>query len=158
MLRWNPRFWFSRSATVMLAEHYNFTPGQKSYVDSSWYIILQWPLQPQSYLPHLMVWGVFLFQWGRDASTHPSRWYGQRGGILLIRDFATALHIRGSRVFSLDASLLSHVTQISPLQSAMDQSALLGSVLRQPAYQCTSHCYNPVLAVDVLLGPYWLTI
>ena len=84
-------------------------------------------LLPSPSPPPLMVLGASLFLWGQDMTTHLRRWCGQRD-LTLLRDFATALHLRGNTVSSLDASLPHHVTQITPLQSAMAQSALLSSV------------------------------
>ena len=70
---------------------------------------------------------VSLFLWGQDVTTHLWRWCGQRD-VTHLGDFATALHLRGNAISSLDASLPHRVTQITPLQSAMAQSALLSSV------------------------------
>ena len=76
-----------------------------------------------------------------------------RGNVTLLGDFATAHHLRGNTVSSLDASLPHHATQITPLQSAMAQSALLSSVPLQPAYQCISHCRSPVPIVGCVIRP-----
>ena len=74
-----------------------------------------------------MVLGVSLFLWGQEMTTYLWRWCGERN-VTLLGDFATALHLRGDTISSLDASLPHHVTQITPLRSAMAQSALLSSV------------------------------
>jgi hypothetical protein len=71
-----------------------------------------------------MVLGVSLFLWSKGMTTHLWRWCGQRDRTL-VGDFATALRLRGDTICSLDASLPHHVTQITQLQSAMAQSALL---------------------------------
>ena len=114
---------------------------------------LQTPLLSLS-PPPLMVLGVSLFLWGQDVTTRLWRLCGQRD-VTLLGDYATALHLRGNTIFSLDASLPHHVTQFTPLQPAMAQSALLSSVPLQPVYQCISHCWSPVPIVGVSLGLYW---
>ena len=79
----------------------------------SWNAIspLQTPL-PFPSPPPLMVLGVSLFPWGQDMTTHLWRWCGQRD-VTLLGDFATALHLRGNTISSLDVSLPHHVTQYS---------------------------------------------
>ena len=71
----------------------------------------------------------------------------------LLGDFATALHLRGHLVSSLDASLPHHVTQITPFQSETTLSALLSQVPNSPTSLCISHCSSPVLIAGVSLGP-----
>ena len=51
----------------------------------------------------------------RDYSSLEVVWPARRD---TVGDFATALHLRGNTISSLDASLPHHVTQITPLQSA----------------------------------------
>ena len=100
-----------------------------------------------------MVRGVSLFLWGCPQHMTPHLWRlcGQRD-MTLLGDFATALHLRGHLVSSLDASLPHHVTQITPLQSETTLSALLSQVPNSPTFLCISHCSSPVLITGVSLG------
>ena len=103
---------------------------------------------------HLMVRGVSLFLWSCPQHMTPHLWRlcGQRD-MTLLGDFATALHLRGHLVSSLDASLPHHVTQITPFQSETTLSALLGQVPNSPTSLCISHCSSPVMIEGVSLGP-----
>ena len=116
-------------------------------------VYVQFPLL-SPFLHHLMVRGVSLFLLGCPQHMTPHLWRlcGQRD-MTLLGDFATALHLRGHLVSSLDASLPHHVTQITPLQSETTLSALLSQVPNSPTYLCISHCSSPVLIAGVSLGP-----
>ena len=112
-----------------LAYYYLNINGKIHIIDcTQWHHNFPQLLLPSPSPPPLMVLGVSLFLWRQDVTTHLWRWCGQRDATLL-GDFATALHLRGNTISSLDVSLPHHVTQITPLQSAMAQSALLSSVL-----------------------------
>ena len=103
-------------------------------------VYVQFPLLSQ-FPHHLIMRGVSLFLSDCPQHMTPHHWRlcGQRD-MTLLGDFATALHLRGHLVSSLDASLPHHVTQITPLQSETTLSALLSQVPNSPTYLCISQC------------------